>query len=395
MHHDLRTPDLMLMLHLSPMRLAPPQMSANEDVSWLGAKLKIAVAQEDYKTATRIKSQLEELGAVPPLTASPPPQPAFPPLDPSAVPLTTCRHPVTISSAAAPARSGAAVAAALESDGVVHVTDSITKGMASSLIESIDESLETALRQTQGEPEFGAEWQAHFGNVLSRTHRHDLKLSPSDERVSVALTAILEALEPAIADRIGDDAQLYELGALISEPGASCQLVHPDTPIAQGKGTDEGATVLTAFCALQDVDEAMGPTIFLPATHTAAAHSAFFTYDNFELAFGDSTAEDDEAGETEEARAARVAAEREARDERLANWPIWRATLSTGDVSLFDSRCLHAGDANLSPRRRLLFYCSFIKASHANSWSAQGTLLSSLRGRHTLQEWREWAGTRS
>ena len=375
-------------------RLVAPRMLSVEDVGWLSAKLKMAVAQEDYATAALIKSQLHELGAMPPPPASPPPPPPRPPplgLQPPLGPLA-CHDPLTISSEAAPAQGGAAVVAALEADGVVHVTSSITSGMATSLIDSIDDSLEAALRQTHSEPEFGTEWQTHFGNVLSRAHRHDLKLSPADKRVRVALAALLETFEPAITNRLGGDAQLYELGALISEPGASCQPVHPDTPIAEGKGTDEGPTVLTAFCALQDIDTAMGPTLFLPATHTAAAHSAFFTYDNFELAFGDSAADEDEEEETEEARTARVAAELEARQQQLASWPTWRAILRTGDVSLFDSRCLHAGEANISPRRRILFYCSFIKASHANSWSAQGTLLSSLRGKHELQEWREWAG---
>lgn len=263
--------------------------------------------------------------------------------------------------------------------------------MASSLIDSVHESLNAALQQTHDQPDFGTEWQRHFGNVLSRPNRHDLKLSLADVRVRAALTALLEALEPAITNRLGGDAQLYELGALISGPGASGQPVHPDTPIAEGKGTDEGATVLTAFCALQDIDVAMGPTLFLPATHTAAAHSAFFTYDNFALAFGESDDEGVDVEETEGGRVARVAAEHEAREEQLASWPTWRAVVSTGDVSLFDSRCLHAGEANISPRKRILFYCSFIKARHAGSWAAQGTLLSSLRGKHELQEWREWA----
>jgi hypothetical protein len=29
----------------------------------------------------------------------------------------------------------------------------------------------------------------------------------------------------------------------------------------------------------------MGPTLFLPRTHTAAAHADFYTYANFDLAF--------------------------------------------------------------------------------------------------------------
>ena len=38
---------------------------------------------------------------------------------------------------------------------------------------------------------------------------------------------------------------------------------------------------------------------------------------------------------------------------------------------------------------QVLFYCSFIRAEHA-PLSDRGTLLESLRGKHTLEEWREW-----
>ena len=96
----------------------------------------------------------------------------------------------------------------------------------------------------------------------------------------------------------------------------------------------------------------MGPTLFLPATHTAEAHAAFFTYDNFELAFDSADDDDDADGaagkeEDDELEAKRCAA-------LLETWSAWRADLGTGDVSLFDSRCLHAGAANSSPRPRVL-----------------------------------------
>ena len=148
-----------------------------------------------------------------------------------------------------------------------------------------------------------------------------------------------------------------------------------------GKGTDDGPTILTAFCALQDIDETMGPTIFLPATHTTEAHEAFFTYENFEAAFSDCD-DDEEEEEVDHEREARIAA-------ILDAWSPWRGELSTGDVSLFDSRCLHAGGANVSQRQRVLFYCSFIRAEHASA--SCGTLLDSYRDKHKLRDWREWA----
>ena len=191
--------------------------------------------------------------------------------------------PACISSAAAARDRGAAVAAALRADGIVRVNGAITSGMASDLLKWVNASLDDALQETREDTDFGAQWQLHFASVRQQTNRHDIKLDLEAPPVRAALTAMLSSLQPAIADILGEDAQLYELASLVSLPGAVRQPVHPDTPIVATKGTDQGATILTAFVALQDVDASMGPTLFLPATHTAEAHAAFFTYDNFEV----------------------------------------------------------------------------------------------------------------
>lgn len=282
-----------------------------------------------------------------------------------------------LAAAAAPADGGSALAAALEADGVVRVDGAISSDVASRLLEHVDASLADALRATREHEEFSDEWRARFGDIMSPARRHDVKLRPEAPPVRAALAAMLGALRPSIAARLGADAQLYELAALVSMPGAARQPVHADTPIADGRGAEP--TILTAFCALQDVDAEMGPTLFLPRTHRAEAHAAFFSYENFDLLFD---AGDDEDGEE-------VDDEREARTVALLDsWSAWRAELGTGDVSLFDSRCLHAGEANASQRRRVLFYASFIQAKAAtNDESTRGTLFEGLRGAHTLAEW--------
>ena len=71
-----------------------------------------------------------------------------------------------------------------------------------------------------------------------------------------------------------------------------------------------------------------------------------------------------------------------------------RLELGAGDVALYDGRCLHAGDANTSPRQRVLFYCSFATAEHART-STRGTILDDLRGKHALSDWREWTWSSS
>ena len=354
-------------------RLMLLHMLANKasDIGWLEAKLQAAVSLEDYADAARIKSLIDEL-TVGTLEARARPS------SPRAAPPSGVGDPLSFSSAGV-AEDGAAVAAALEVDGVVRVEGVLPLKLASEVRDWIDMSLESALDDMRDHDEFGEQWCTRFGNVLSRPNRHDLMLELDAPPVRAALAQLLSALHPAISRRLGADAELYELAALISNPGAARQPVHPDTPILASKGTDEGATILTAFCALQDIDETMGPTLFLPATHTAEAHASFFTYENFELAFdGDGDGGSNDGDGDDDERAARVAAA----DNQLERWRTWRGELGTGDVSLFDSRCLHAGGANTSDRRRILFYCSFIKAAHASS--CKGTLRENLRGRHNL-----------
>ena len=60
-----------------------------------------------------------------------------------------------------------------------------------------------------------------------------------------------------------------ELACLISEPGSQQQPLHPDTPYTPRP------PLYAAFVALQDVDVEMGPTIYLPGTHTKEEHTAF------------------------------------------------------------------------------------------------------------------------
>ena len=74
---------------------------------------------------------------------------------------------------------------------------------------------------------------------------------------------------PCAAEWLGVPAlsqpELFELGALVSDPTAPRQPLHPDTP--WGKRL----SVVTVVVALCDVDLAMGPTLFLPRTHCVQA----------------------------------------------------------------------------------------------------------------------------
>jgi TPR repeat protein len=140
---------------------------------------------------------------------------------------------------------------------------------------------------------------------------------------------------------LGSDAILFELAALVSEPGAPRQPVHPDNPY------QKDVPLVTTFIALQSVSAAMGPTTFLPGSHTAAVHAAF-----------------NAAGSE--------------RDALLQTRPCVVALLRAGDASCFDSRTLHCGGANANANQggatRALLYFSFRNAHAAQRVGNVGSL---------------------
>ena len=240
----------------------------------------------------------------------------------------------------------------LNANGVVRINNVIQDTRP--LLAYVHTALEQALAEAENElsMDFGGASASisRFGNVMARTQRHDLKLDLTP-LVKAAIAEMLESLGPVFSTTLGGDAELYELAALISKPGAPGQPIHPDTPHRDG----QGVAALTAFIALQDIDRTMGPTLFVPGTQTAEAHATFNTKDD--------------SGEAMTAL--------------LRSRPSWRGLLKAGDATLFDSRLLHCGCANESQRWRVLFYASF-RAKGATL--PPGTLLYDLRGRHGLAE---------
>lgn len=113
----------------------------------------------------------------------------------------------------------------------------------------------------------------------------------------------------------------------MSDVGSQRQVIHPDTPFIDGKGP----VLYTCFIALQDVTLDMGPTTWLPRTHTKEVHDAF-------------------------------TAGTESKDELLKKQPAVLGLLPKGSCGIFDSRLLHCGSANRSSdtsKSRALFYFSF------------------------------------
>ena len=237
----------------------------------------------------------------------------------------------------------------LKTDGLLRVDGLLAAEDASSLVSYVETRLSEGLEAVK-EDEMKS--YQYFGNVLVRNnrcltcacippalsapshratpyHRYDVKLK-LDPPVEAALLPMVSRLQPTLKEVLGDDAELFELAALVSDPGAPRQPMHPDTTRRKDAPEGDAPAVVTAFVALQDVDEEMGPTVFLPGSQSAEAHAAFYADD-----------------------ASR------AKSELLRTSPQALGLLRTGDASLFDSRLLHAGGANTSPRRRVLFYFSF------------------------------------
>ncbi len=88
--------------------------------------------------------------------------------------------------------------AALETTGVVRIDGVLSAAAAAEMRTFVNDSLESALAATAEAPDFGDVWQEHFGNIMSRTHRHDVKLDFTDPPVRDALSSLLTALEMTI-----------------------------------------------------------------------------------------------------------------------------------------------------------------------------------------------------
>ena len=242
-----------------------------------------------------------------------------------------------------------APAAALDEQGVVRINGALSTTAAAAALAHINDELSKAREAAN---ENMAEETKRFGDVLARTRRFDLKLN-LDPPVKQALEEVLVPLTPLVADKLGEDAELFELAALVSDPGAPRQPAHPDTPCkADGNA---GPVVLTSFIALQDVSEAMGPTCFCAGTNTVEAHDKF---------------NDPADGGREKANLLRTR-------------PHAKGVMSTGDVTVMDSRLVHAGGANDSKQRRVLLYVSYRKRG---ARTAPGTLLYELKNKYSLKD---------
>ena len=251
-------------------------------------------------------------------------------------------------------------AATLASKGVSRVDNCLSPTTAYKLQQFIDETLESSLEEVNT---FKIPRAFRFANVLEKGNRWDLLL-PFDEGEAssgIMIEAMNELLgengkiAPILKELLGEDAILYELACLISDPGSNRQEIHPDIVFQPNE-----IPLIACFVSLQDIDATMGPTVFIPDTVSEDHH--------------------------------RRINDQSLADELLQNIPSKISTLGTGDCALYNPMVLHAGGGNVSDRRRRLFYFTFMSSSikDPSNDSNPGSINPILKQRNlTLREVQE------
>jgi len=202
-----------------------------------------------------------------------------------------------------------------------------------------------------------------FADVLLKKNRCDMPLPLGmDLMVAEALNeALLKSpVGRMLSSLLGDEAVLYELSCLMSDPGSQRQVVHPDTPYIENQ---DFATMYTCFVALQDITIDMGPTTWIPGTHTKAIHQVFQD---------DNNSESDGKNEN-------------GKDRLLRTQPSVIGVLPKGSCGIYDSRLLHCGGANQSDQSRALFYFTW-KNPKVGYPGNPGSIRKELIGKITLKD---------
>jgi len=254
--------------------------------------------------------------------------------------------------------------AVIVEQGVARINGRLSQETAASLLEFINGYLEEALTTKVEDMSLEEIYkqQTYFADVREKLNRWDMLLPLEEsETVQQALWELLVD-DPVLADSIaailGREAQLYEMGTLISDPGSERQLLHADYNY-QPDFQPDIPPALTCFVALQDIDESMGPTTFLPSSATEEYHE--------EIAVG----QDDGYGDGQY------------KSQLLTKSANFLSTLQTGDCALYNPMTLHCGGANRSNKRRVIFYFSFKNKKYdEKDWPlAYASLRPDLRAR--------------
>ncbi|KAL3920347.1 MAG: hypothetical protein SGPRY_005282 [Prymnesium sp.] len=225
----------------------------------------------------------------------------------------------------------------------------------------VDGERERAMEEVQR----GVPSLARFEDLVLVSNRCDLLL-PLREHAIRSLDALLgegSRLGPLFSQLMGEDGVLNEIACLFSEPGSQQQPLHPDTPY------QPTPPLYAVFVALQDVSVEMGPTLYLPGTHTKEAHAAF--YGSIEAGLhlcGEGT----------------LKSNTPVNEKFVSSRPVKHALLKKGDCAVYNQCVLHCGSANTSPHLRRQFYISMYDPRV--KVRAKQSMRPSFRGKLTLGE---------
>ena len=162
-----------------------------------------------------------------------------------------------------------------------------------------------------------------FGDIMEAKLRKDLPL-PLNEITMPIIRHVLNLARPLLEEKLGKEPMLVELSSLISYPNATAQDVHPDFAVDEIINHND-ANIVSVFCYLADVDENMAALDLYPGTHMLHFHMS------------------DEA------------------EHAMQNSIALRLAVPKGTFVLMDSRTFHRGTNNTTPRRRPVFYFSFME----------------------------------
>jgi ectoine hydroxylase-related dioxygenase (phytanoyl-CoA dioxygenase family) len=291
---------------------------------------------------------------------------------------------------------GKAHAQVLQRDGVVRIDNIFSNDLASQLRTMVYEMrTESTMAVAAGQ----VQSLGRFADVLLKENRCDMTLpfvySDTDssvannpERHALVVAAMTQLIQNSpfgatIQALFGPDAVLHELSCLMSDAGSQRQVVHPDTPCNEENENDE-AVLYTCFVALQDIDENMGPTVWLPRTHTKEMHAQF--QDESPLLPPNDVENNADNNADDEMMMIRP---KTRKDLLLQQQPAVLGTLPQGCCGIFDSRLLHCGGANTAPSgtSRALFYCTFRnpRVDHFRVGNP-GSIRRDLIGKFTIDE---------
>lgn len=250
----------------------------------------------------------------------------------------------------------------LTKEGVIKLEGAMSESLASELRACVLDEIEDAREAVKRDPSAS---MSRFHAVEEQPLRSFVLLPFENE---VIRSASLELLGPGtrlgkLFDTLcGLDGTLWDFYALRTEPGCPRQPVHSDTPF------QDVPPLFAAFIALQDVSFEMGPTTFLPRTHTQTDARLDF-----------------DAGLVEPDR----------RERMLSKVTPKYALLKAGDAAVFDMRVLHFGETNQKDggSKRIFWNVTFrnnrAEKLDVNSLGHQPCIRPGFKRRLTLQNFRD------